>query len=73
MHCYNGVLNFQLVLDGSVSALGMHSRMGFDFSELLVALEMGFHIVLAQCTLHILFLLLLLLPLPCPSLSSLNL
>ena len=63
----SSALNFQLV--GFVSALGVHSKIGFDSFELLVAMDIGFPTVLAQCTLNSLFRLLFLFP--CPSLCSL--
>ena len=69
LHDCNFSKNFQLVPDGFVSTMGMHSRIGFDFSELLVALKFDFPTVLAQCTLHCPFILMFLFP--CPSLCSL--
>ena len=68
MYDCSSALDFQLVHVGFVSTLGMHSRIGFDSSELLIAMDIGFPIVLAQYTLHSLFLLMFLFP--CPSLCS---
>ena len=64
LHNCNFSRNFQLVHDGFVSALGMHSRIGFDFSELPFALQFRFPADLAQCTLHSPLLLLFLFPFP---------
>ena len=42
MYDCSSTLNFQLVHDGFVSALRVHSRIDFDSSELLVAMDIGF-------------------------------
>ena len=55
--CYTSALNFQLVLDGFVSILGLHSKWGLDFPDALAALGMNFPIVLAHGTFQAPFLL----------------
>ena len=69
LYDYSSALNFQLVHVGFVSTLGVHSKIGFDSFELLVAMDIGFPTVVAQFTLYSLFRLLFLFP--CPSLCSL--
>ena len=51
----SSALNFQLVHVGFVSALGVHSKIEFDSSKLLVAMDIGLPTVLAQYTLHSFF------------------
>ena len=68
MYDCSSALNFQLVHVGFVLALGAPSRIGSNSSELLIAMDIGFPTILAQCNIPSFFLLMFLFP--CPSLCS---